>query len=157
MKKILFIQTIVVLSIFMTMFVGCSNDGVSPDDEITGTDTVTVMWGPHTSQKQTLAELKEFDADRNVGTIILKSSEESYQGGFSIDEIMTLQIDVMIKACSNPRKLVHRGKIVRPGMNTSTLEEYKSQQADSAKICEMGYTIVNPVYGPHAPSYFDKH
>ena len=157
MKKNLFIQTIVVLSIFMAMFAGCSNDGVSPDDEITGTDTVTVMWGPYTSQKPIFAELEEFGADRNVGTIILKSNGESYQGGLSIDQVMTRQIDVMIKACSNPRKLLHRGKIVRPTMKTSTLEEYKSQQADSAKICEMGYTIVNPVYSPHAPGYFDKH
>lgn len=127
-----------------TLFGGCKKEGLV---DTTPKFERTFVWGQGISSKD-LAGVVAASADSvQVGKIILKSDGEDWGGTNNVSYIMSSKVQPLIDACGrNQHKIVHTGLIQRPAMRTDTPELYKTQQADSAKLVNLGYEIPKVLY-----------
>ena len=107
----------------------------------------TFVWGETIAGKE-IAKIVAASADSaQVVKIIFQSDGDDWGGGQDVAQIFQTKIQPTLEACGkNQSKLVHTGIIYRPLMRDDTPEQYAAQQADSAKLVNMGYTIVDPLY-----------
>ena len=139
MKKYLFLLT----TICVAAFCGCKKEYPTPMPQFER----TFVWGETIAGKE-VAQLVAASADSaQVVKIIFQSDGKDWGGNSDVTKIFENKIQPTLDACGkNQSKLVHTGIIYRPLMRDDTPEQYAAQQADSAKLVNMGYTIVDPVY-----------
>ena len=131
---------------FATMLGGCKKHE-TPEPKPTPKFERTFVWGKTISSKD-LAGIVAASADSvQVVKIVLQCDGKDWGGNSDVSQIITNKLNPIFDACGkNQSKITHTGNIDRPRMRIDTPELYKSQQADSAKLVKMGYTITDPIY-----------
>ena len=131
---------------FATMLGGCKKHE-TPEPKPTPKFERTFVWGIYMNLNDFINKVSASADSAQVAKIILQSSGEDWGGGGTVSEFVNLLIDPVTNACGkNKHKLTHTGTILRPCIRNNTPEEYAAQQADSAKLANLGYTIVKPLY-----------
>ncbi|MCH5329583.1 MAG: hypothetical protein J1E04_01370 [Alistipes sp.] len=138
MKKYLLLATICIVT-----FCGCKKEEPIPMPQFER----TFVWNIYVSPKEFSDKVAASADSTQVSKVIMESDGEHIGGGVDVSEIIEVLIDPVTEACGkNKYKLHHTGIIKSPRIRKTTPEVYAAQQFDSAKLANMGYAIVYPVY-----------